>query len=127
MTAGQGGRLPWQAWGAAVAAAATCVDASLCHTTWPSIYVNELLSCHPCSMLQPAADGASIVIRTYTLQQLNSSLPWLLGSLGTVVLDFTILMQARVLGTDKKHQSDEEESLLPVISADDKPSGYAAL
>lgn len=39
--------------------------------------------------------GSSILIRTYSSKQLLDSLPWILGSLGTVALDLTILYQAR--------------------------------
>lgn len=39
--------------------------------------------------------GSSILVRTYSSKQLLDSLPWILGSLGTVALDFAILYQAR--------------------------------
>ncbi|GAB4820511.1 hypothetical protein N2152v2_007557 [Parachlorella kessleri] len=57
--------------------------------------------------------GFSILVRAYSLASLQSSAPWLVGSLGTVALDTTIFMQGLMYGTDKKHGSDEEEALLP--------------
>jgi hypothetical protein len=60
-----------------------------------------------------SAYGASILLRSATWPQLRSSLPWLIGSLGTVCLDLTIAVQARWLGTAAKHHpSDEDEPLL---------------
>ena len=63
----------------------------------------------------PAAAGSSILIRSYTWPELRSSLPWLIGSLGTVALDCAIFVQWRVLGhagAPKEHPSDEESPLL---------------
>lgn len=64
--------------------------------------------------------GASILIRSYTWAELRSSLPWLIGSLGTVALDLAIFAQACALGRGgrgrgepKHHPSDEDEPLLP--------------
>lgn len=66
------------------------------------------------AILANSCYGASILLRTYTWAQLASSLPWLIGSLGTVALDATIFLQSRLLGDGgaKKRESDEEESLL---------------
>lgn len=71
-----------------------------------------LLPAHP---LPPA--GSSILIRSYTWPELRSSLPWLIGSLGTVALDAAIFVQWRTLGHGggggpKDHPSDEESPLL---------------
>jgi uncharacterized protein with PQ loop repeat len=41
--------------------------------------------------------GSSIVVRTYSMRQLLDSLPWILGSFGTVGLDICILYQVRGL------------------------------
>lgn len=48
-----------------------------------------------CAIAANTLYGLSIVMRSYSLDSLRSSLPWLLGSLGTVVLDMTIFAQAR--------------------------------
>eukprot|EP00887_Chlorella_sp_A99_P001485 scaffold8.g1485.t1 len=81
-----------------------------------------------CAIAANLCYGASILIRTYTAAQLLGSLPWLVGSLGTVALDVTILLQSRAFPTGegshahasggaaaafKRHQSDEEVPLLP--------------
>lgn len=62
------------------------------------------------------APGSSILIRSYTWDELRSSLPWLIGSLGTVALDAAIFVQWRTLGGGsggaKDHPSDEESPLL---------------
>ena len=41
--------------------------------------------------------GGSILVRSRSQEELASSLPWLIGSLGTVVLDAIIIFQAAVL------------------------------
>lgn len=59
--------------------------------------------------------GGALLLRSRGAQELLSSLPWLLGSLGTVALDGTILVQGWAYGAgaeDKKSGSDEEEALL---------------
>ena len=79
------------------------------------------ISMFVCAMAANSLYGASILIRSYTWPELRSSLPWLIGSLGTVLLDLTIFLQARMLtaraggGADgpKQHPSDEDEPLLP--------------
>jgi len=59
--------------------------------------------------------GGSVLLRSQSRQAMISSLPWIIGSLGTVALDIIIIVQsvlfARV-GNDKPN-SDEEEALLP--------------
>lgn len=40
--------------------------------------------------------GASVILRSANIDEFMSSLPWLIGSLGTVVLDFIILIQSTV-------------------------------
>lgn len=79
------------------------------------------ISMFVCAMAANSLYGASILIRSYTWPQLCSSLPWLIGSLGTVLLDATIFAQARRLaagagggvgGAQKQHPSDEDEPLL---------------
>lgn len=46
-----------------------------------------------CSISANCLYGLGILIRTYHTSQLWSSLPWLIGSLGTVSLDVIILSQ----------------------------------
>lgn len=48
-----------------------------------------------CAMAANTLYGLSIVVRAYSLADITSSAPWLIGSLGTVALDTTIFMQAR--------------------------------
>jgi uncharacterized protein with PQ loop repeat len=61
--------------------------------------------------------GCSILIRSTCWADLRSSLPWLIGSLGTVALDAVIVAQGRRYGgggeAHKHHPSDEDEPLLP--------------
>lgn len=68
-----------------------------------------------CAMAANTCYGSSILIRSYTWPELRSSLPWLIGSLGTVALDLAIYLQWRLLGQPlhKQHPSDEDEPLLP--------------
>lgn len=70
-----------------------------------------------CACAANSLYGASILIRSYTWAELRSSLPWLIGSLGTVALDLTIFAQWRTLGRGaaqppKERHSDEDEPLL---------------
>lgn len=48
-------------------------------------------------MFRPAASqvsyGLGILIRTYSWDELSDSIPWLLGSLGVVMLDVLISLQ----------------------------------
>ena len=70
-----------------------------------------------CAVAANSLYGVSILLRSRTWGELGSSLPWLIGSLGTVSLDVGILLQCVWWGCEKKHQSgDEEESLLPAAS-----------
>ena len=46
-----------------------------------------------CSISANCLYGVGILIRTYHTSQLWNSLPWLIGSLGTVSLDVIILSQ----------------------------------
>ena len=75
------------------------------------------ISMFVCAMAANSLYGASILIRSYTWVELRSSLPWLIGSLGTVLLDLTIFVQARMLAARadaiKQHPSDEDDPLLP--------------
>ena len=68
-----------------------------------------------CAIAANSLYGASILIRSYTWPELRSSLPWLIGSLGTVALDAAIFLQWRLLRrrAEKHHPSDEDEPLLP--------------
>lgn len=70
-----------------------------------------------CAIAANSFYGASILIRSYTWPELRSSLPWLIGSLGTVALDLTIWAQSRWLAASarKHHPSDEDEPLLPAL------------
>lgn len=66
-----------------------------------------------CAIAANSLYGASILLRCASAAELRSSLPWLVGSLGTVALDLGILVQSRALGgAPKHHPSDEDEPLL---------------
>lgn len=66
-----------------------------------------------CAIAANSCYGASILIRSTTWAELRSSLPWLIGSLGTVFLDLTIYGQSRAFASAQKHHpSDEDEPLL---------------
>ena len=49
-----------------------------------------------CSISANCLYGLGILIRTYDASQLWNSLPWLIGSLGTVSLDVIILSQVAI-------------------------------
>lgn len=73
------------------------------------------ISMFMCAIAANSLYGASILIRSATWPELRSSLPWLIGSLGTVALDVTIFAQARLFGAaaaQKQHPSDEDEPLI---------------
>jgi hypothetical protein len=60
--------------------------------------------------------GSAIVVRAkYSPSALLESTPWLLGSLGTVALDSTILFQSRWYGDEGETETNaaRETSLLP--------------
>lgn len=46
-----------------------------------------------CAIAANVTYGTSILLRTYTWHDLLASTPWILGSLGTVSLDFLIFWQ----------------------------------
>lgn len=48
--------------------------------------------------------GTGILFRTFTLQELQEQLPWIIGSLGTISLDMIILWQSTVYGKDGHQQ-----------------------
>jgi len=50
-----------------------------------------------CAIIANITYGLGILLRTYTWHNLRSSLPWILGSLGTVALDFCIFAQVMAL------------------------------
>lgn len=71
------------------------------------------ISMFGCAIAANSLYGASILLRSASWAELRSSLPWLVGSLGTVALDLGIFVQSRVLGgAPKHHPSDEDEPLL---------------
>ncbi len=71
------------------------------------------ISMFGCAIAANSLYGASILLRSASWAELRSSLPWLVGSLGTVALDLGIFVQSRVLGGALKHHpSDEDEPLL---------------
>lgn len=71
------------------------------------------ISMFMCAIAANSLYGASILVRSTSWAELRSSLPWLVGSLGTVALDLGIALQSRVLGAAPKHHpSDEDEPLL---------------
>lgn len=65
--------------------------------------------------------GLAILLRARDLADVIISAPWLLGSLGTMLLDVGILLQSRVLGRrgddtlNKNRMSDAEEPLLITV------------
>ena len=48
-----------------------------------------------CAICANITYGLGILLRTYSWHYLRASLPWILGSLGTVALDLCIFCQAR--------------------------------
>jgi len=46
-----------------------------------------------CAIAANCLYGGGILLRAYTWRDLVTSAPWLLGSLGTVILDFVIFSQ----------------------------------
>ncbi len=48
-----------------------------------------------CAVCANICTGSGIITRTFDLQQLVQQVPWIVGSLGTVMLDLIILSQAR--------------------------------
>lgn len=56
--------------------------------------------------------GVGVLLRARTTEEVLSSLPWVLGSLGTVGLDAIILVQTAIYRQDEMKSSDEEEPLL---------------
>ncbi len=51
------------------------------------------ISMFMCAISANVCYGGAIIIRSYTHADYMASLPWLVGSLGTVCLDVTIFMQ----------------------------------
>jgi hypothetical protein len=78
-----------------------------------------------CAVAANTFFGSSILLRARTREEALSSLPWVLGSLGTVVLDLVILAQTGMIGRRRKRGggggsgsgADEEEPLLAGTSA----------
>ena len=54
--------------------------------------------------------GMALMLRSQSWNEMLSSLPWLIGSMGTMTLDFTILMQAWWLYPCSAHGSREKPS-----------------
>lgn len=59
--------------------------------------------------------GVSILLRVQSGDDFISKFPWLLGSLGTVSLDMTILLQSKIYG-----RGDDGDTSQPLID-DDQP------
>ena len=55
-----------------------------------------------CAIAANTLYGGGILIRTYDWESFWNSLPWLLGSLGTVGLDVTIYLQVCVLACTRR-------------------------
>ena len=53
--------------------------------------------------------GAAILLRADSWRLLINSVPWLLGSLGTVALDSTILLQSRWFGEEGPEEDSEDD------------------
>ncbi|KAK9868716.1 hypothetical protein WJX84_010978 [Apatococcus fuscideae] len=76
-----------------------------------------------CSISANCLYGLGILIRTYHTSQLWSSLPWLIGSLGTVSLDVIILSQVCLYGThEAKQQDPEADNLLTEVDQQPRES-----
>ena len=73
-----------------------------------------------CAITANCLSGSALLLRSRGWNEVLDSLPWLLGSLGTVFLDVVILAQTYGRG-EKKHGSDEEEPLIPASSATTHP------
>lgn len=61
------------------------------------------LAMFACAITANCCYGLGILIRTHSWAELMVSLPWVLGSLGTVALDVTIFMQVRFLRLQLVH------------------------
>lgn len=59
--------------------------------------------------------GISVILRSETYQEFMSSLPWLIGSLGTVFLDLVILLQATVFYKLPRTGNHPEEHHVPLL------------
>ena len=55
--------------------------------------------------------GTAIIVRANSLKLLAESTPWLLGSLGTVALDTTILVQSKMYGGNGDEIIDDEDEI----------------
>ena len=60
--------------------------------------------------------GASILLRLQSIDQLVAKLPWLIGSLGTLVFDFTILVQLRMYRAERPRR--KATGYTPVVTRD---------
>ncbi|KAK9824417.1 hypothetical protein WJX72_010131 [[Myrmecia] bisecta] len=74
------------------------------------------LSMFACAITANLCYGLGILIRSYTLADLVSSAPWIIGSLGTVALDITIFTQGKSYGR-RAAKEEQEEPLLGSPSA----------
>jgi len=59
--------------------------------------------------------GVSILMRLYSWQDFRGKAPWLIGSLGTVTLDITLLVQAHYLAYHSKMRKDKMNEYTPLL------------
>jgi hypothetical protein len=85
------------------------------HFFWQDSCVLVVVSppCKPPSERPPRAPG--ILLRSRSLAQLSGSAPWLLGSLGTVLLDIVIFLQVPDLAPG--HPTSWRSQLLALLGA----------
>lgn len=69
------------------------------------------MSMFMCAVCANMCTGSGIMLRTFNLEQLKQQAPWILGSLGTITLDFVILTQsfkyAAKLGGQQQQQQQQ--------------------
>lgn len=71
--------------------------------------------------------GTALILRSRSAEELLSSLPWMVGSLGTVGLDIVILVQSVMYGRDeRKENGDLEQSLLAAADEQQHADNEAA-
>jgi hypothetical protein len=56
--------------------------------------------------------GTSVIMRSRTKEEIMSSLPWVLGSLGTVALDGVILLQTALFAKEERKNNAGDGAIL---------------
>jgi hypothetical protein len=128
---GGGGRAPWMASTGTALGYASCVLylSSRASQLWKNHRRRSAEGLAPamfaCAIAANLAYGFALLLRSQGAAEVIASLPWLLGSLGTVSMDVSILAQGLVYGREeRKHSSDEEE---PLLGAAALPGGDAGV